>query len=98
MASTFSFFDTASPFVVYATSATHEILVSLLRSVAATSRAILDETIRIYFDSKNLTETTIGFKLLLNKYSCTSCDKYLFIHQQITNTKLQKSDLDEDKI
>jgi hypothetical protein len=51
MASTSSFFDSTSPFVTYATSATREILVSLLRLIAATSCATLNETIRIYFDS-----------------------------------------------
>jgi hypothetical protein len=96
MASTSSFFDSTSPFVTYATSATRGVLINLLRLTAATCHATLNDAIRIYFDGTNLSQKTIGFKLLLNQYLCISCDEYLSIHQQITDKRLQKSDLNEN--
>jgi len=96
MASSSSFFDSTSPFVTYATSATRGIIINLLCITAKNCNTTMNEAIRIYFDNTNLFEKTIGFKQLLNQYFCISCDEYLSIHQQILDKNLQKSDLNED--
>jgi hypothetical protein len=96
MASTSSYFDPTSLFIEVASEIFSGVMTRTLITGANGCNTHLSDFIRVAFGGEFLPSTKLNFKRCLIDLLRFNCKRYLSVHQQIIDKKLEKSDLNQN--